>query len=551
MSAFISIIIVCALALEHVSGFSTTSTFLRKRMGLFMNQDLYTIGVVGDLHLDPRYMDDHVVGREHFKAVLGKEESCPTNGQAIVSLGDLGESKPCEAGSTELFAGTTRCFELADEFLSGFGPKYEVVGGNHDLEGIDEFPTDASNLEAYLRILQKDTPQFKRQIAEKTLIVGLGSTKFRTAQYTSHEVCVDDAQIKWFQDTVEQHPASDGWKIFVFSHAPPMGSGLRVLQENHVVNGCCWLNHNQKSASTFIEIVRKNSCIKAWFSGHFHLGQDYQDSITFPEGNNRGCCVFAQTAVMGKKSTRDSRRQSRLVRGTEKGFTISTIDHTENGRERLDATITYQGENMESVVFAHPSDDYDHDAFFSAYTPEEEDGCYLADPNGDLTSAVNGETVCWWHMATGQVLGVHNGMVLEYDPSTLAPLGLVVGKDELAGRQVAIVDSGIETKGGTVGDYERLEGREQAIILYDDEMHITVVQPNEDGSYWRKIVRNKVVRMKEQRREKAARAFVRKTFSLEDDAAIPVVSSWGPYLSTSGTAKKTTVAGVTSKDKFV
>jgi hypothetical protein len=82
-------------------------------------------------------------------------------------------------------------------------------------------------------------------------------------------------------------------------------------------------------------------------------------------------------------------------------------------------------------------------------------------------------------------------MVLEYDPSTLAPLGLVVGKDELAGRQVAIVDSGIETKGGTVGDYERLEGREQAIILYDDEMHITVVQPNEDGSYWRKIVRNK------------------------------------------------------------
>lgn len=28
--------------------------------------------------------------------------------------------------------------------------------------------------------------------------------------------------------------------------------------------------------------VRKHRCIKAWFSGHFHLGQDYQDSITFP-----------------------------------------------------------------------------------------------------------------------------------------------------------------------------------------------------------------------------------------------------------------------------
>ena len=31
----------------------------------------------------------------------------------------------------------------------------------------------------------------------------------------------------------------------------------------------------------------------------------------------------------------------------------------------------------------------------------------------------------------GQVLGVHNGMVLEYDPST-GPPGPVVGKDELS-----------------------------------------------------------------------------------------------------------------------
>jgi hypothetical protein len=42
-------------------------------------------------------------------------------------------------------------------------------------------------------------------------------------------------------------------------------------------------------------------------------GQDYQDSITFPEGNNRGSCVFAQTAVMSKKSSRDTRQQSRMV----------------------------------------------------------------------------------------------------------------------------------------------------------------------------------------------------------------------------------------------
>jgi hypothetical protein len=39
------------------------------------------------------------------------------------------------------------------EYLDGFGHPYDAVGGNHDLEGIDEFQTDEENLEAYLRIM--------------------------------------------------------------------------------------------------------------------------------------------------------------------------------------------------------------------------------------------------------------------------------------------------------------------------------------------------------------------------------------------------------------
>ena len=79
----------------------------------------------------------------------------------------------------------------------------------------------------------------------------------------------------------------------------------------------------------------------------------------------------------------------------------------------------------------------------------------------------------------------------------------------------------------------KLPGREQAIILYDDEMNVTVVQPNEDGSYWRKIVRNKVVRMKEKRREKAAINFLVSNFGADKDK-IDIKSSWGPYITTSG-----------------
>ena len=38
----------------------------------------------------------------------------------------------------------------------------------------------------------KPSPQFMRQIADKTLLVGMGSTVFRSAKYTSHEVTIDD-----------------------------------------------------------------------------------------------------------------------------------------------------------------------------------------------------------------------------------------------------------------------------------------------------------------------------------------------------------------------
>ena len=94
-----------------------------------------------------------------------------------------------------------------------------------------------------------------------------------------------------------------------------------------MVNGCCWLNHSGgKNTVKFIELVRKHRCIKAWFSGHFHLGQDYQDSIALPSPEaNRGSCVFAQTSVMRSGASRDTRQQSRLIRGNKDGFTISTV----------------------------------------------------------------------------------------------------------------------------------------------------------------------------------------------------------------------------------
>ena len=83
-----------------------------------------------------------------------------------------------------------------------------MVGGNHDLEGLDEFETDTENLNMCLKMHGKETPCFCREVAEKVLLqVGMGSTLFRDAVCTSHEVTIDLNQIDWFENLVQVRTA--------------------------------------------------------------------------------------------------------------------------------------------------------------------------------------------------------------------------------------------------------------------------------------------------------------------------------------------------------
>ena len=93
------------------------------------------------MHLDPRYMEDHIKGREHFKPIVLDKNGEPRPRTCVVSLGDLGESKSIDPENTkELFAGTSKCLQLAADYLKGYKVPFEVVGGNHDLEGIHGGP---------------------------------------------------------------------------------------------------------------------------------------------------------------------------------------------------------------------------------------------------------------------------------------------------------------------------------------------------------------------------------------------------------------------------
>ena len=99
-------------------------------------------------------------------------------------------------------------------------------------------------------------------------------------------------------------------------------------------------------------------------------------------------------------------------------------------------------------------------------------------------------------MSCGRALGMLNGNLIEYDSSTLAPLGLVVGADELVGKKIGVINSGLDadTCAMMFDEMEGMEGldcagmagdlREQAVVLLDNETgQVTVVQPNEDVSF--------------------------------------------------------------------
>ena len=366
---------------------------------------------------------------------------------------------------------------------------------------------------------KKPTPYFSRTIGERTLLLGLSTGRFRDAPYSSHEVHVDDEQIEWFREMVESHPASDGWKILVFSHAPIIGSGLRVLQSVHVTNGCAWLNHCSPPdiRNSFVRIVKDNPQIKCWFSGHFHLSHDYEDALV--QAVKGSPCAFLQVGVMGPGSSRDNKRQTRFVRGCGGDFLqLFSINHHERvpvtnskrdeggdatkARVRLDATLdlrtgemTYAQEKGEGEDGNDCVDDSKAD-WFQAYVPQEEDGCYLEDIEGSVFDG--SRKVCWWHMSDGKVLGLHQEQLVEYDSETLSPLGVVLTKEQLASSA---------TENGTK-EVLVVQNKSILVLVDDETREMEVIHPNEDGSYWRKFQRNKKIRLEEKAREEIARRWL-------------------------------------------
>ena len=133
-------------------------------------------------------------------------------------------------------ATSAAAFEAAAEYLRGFGAPFDIITGNHDLEGA-EFDTDEANLAAWQAAFQR-SHHWVRDVGP-CVLVGLSTTRYRSNELSHHEVHIDAAQRAWFERILA---AVGGTKpVIVFTHAPPMGCGLKVINSLHIKNRCALL----------------------------------------------------------------------------------------------------------------------------------------------------------------------------------------------------------------------------------------------------------------------------------------------------------------------
>ncbi|HWB14694.1 MAG TPA: metallophosphoesterase [Pirellulales bacterium] len=253
--------------------------------------------VLGDLHYEAPQDASYRAARQQITALKP---------DAVFQLGDQGGYSHC---------GTWQSYMEGLDFLQGFDRPFATLMGNHDMEG-PAYSSDAEAVAAWCQAFSAVHPYREIDLGEAVAIC-LSTTRFRANRGCCHEVYIDDAQLAWFASALARNRRRP---TFVFSHAPILGSGLRVLQSIHLKCPNAWMNHTDRP-ERFIELVRANPQIKLWFSAHNHLGQNYSDS--FSRVNH---CTFVHTGVIGDV-TRDGARHSRLVDYDRAGYVLSTIDH--------------------------------------------------------------------------------------------------------------------------------------------------------------------------------------------------------------------------------
>ncbi len=258
------------------------------------------IVILGDFHLNPDALELTEAAMEDIRAVQP---------DLVVALGDFGDRARI---------GTPEGIRQAAAFLAKTGAPVHPILGNHDLQNESAGAAPRGRIEAVLRETYGLTDSggfLEFESFRLLLITSEAQDPVRCLQV--QECVVSEAQVARIEEGMARRP---GVPVIVFSHAPPLGCGLRTVHGTHLRATNAWLNHNHHPAR-WSNFYRKHPEVLLWFSAHYHIGHDHPDSQ-----NERDGVRFFHTQVHGD-CTRDGSRQSRVLDLTKEGITLSTLDH--------------------------------------------------------------------------------------------------------------------------------------------------------------------------------------------------------------------------------
>jgi len=434
-----------------------------------------TIAIMGDLHLEAETMPLFHEARQHLNRILTDESRVTspeiTAVSRVVQLGDLGAYT---AGP-----GSNACFQLARSYLDGFTAPNMIITGNHDLEGA-EFDTDQANLQAWHDAFE----QHHHWVVDvgPAICVGLSTTRFRGNHNSVHEVHIDRQQMDWLRETLA-HPAYRGRPTVLFSHAPPAGCGLKVINSVHVKNRCAWLNHSSDPLE-FMRLVDEFPQIRLWFSGHFHLSHNYNDSIV-----GQGATAFVQTGVIGE-CNRDGLRQSRVLQMDHQGYRILTVDHHDDGATRVDLTQRWDDLSTPKQDLAEEELLCDPAAGFLC----GRDAC-------DIIGKDIEDVVTWYPCGGDVILAAQDDVLVEYSVAAASPMGAVV--TSMKGRHVVLRDARGKDVTDDMGDGSNVV----TVVLVGEDGDEEIIPRNAEGGFFQIFQHNKwVKKMREMGKEELIEA---------------------------------------------
>lgn len=259
------------------------------------------IAVIGDFHLHPEQLE---------MTSMAMRDIADCGPDLVVPLGDFGSKE---------YIGCVEGLRESKAFLDTIGAPIKPILGNHDLQRESGEGKQAKGvMEHELRKLFHLSASYGT-IEYENFRLFFASTEPQSADscYTVQECFVTDEQ---FESLVVQLNERRGIPVLFFTHAPPIGCGLRTVPRVHVRATNAYLDQNH-NPYRWRQLYRDYPEIVGWFSSHYHLGHHDIDSQSVRWGTH-----FFHTGVHGT-CTRDGQRLSRIIDITSQGFHVHTLDH--------------------------------------------------------------------------------------------------------------------------------------------------------------------------------------------------------------------------------